>query len=206
MIWLLLSSGRGPGECQMAVSGLHNVLRIEAEAHGISCAMLEAEEAEHGYHSVLVSLTGDGAEALARSWEGTVQWTWESTIRPGWKRKNWFIGVSLLSPPEAGREIDERDLRWETMRASGAGGQHVNKTESAVRLTHVPSGLVVIAREERSQHRNRSLALARMSAALADQARKGAENKKREQWSRHDALELGNPVRIYQGKEFRRKL
>lgn len=180
MTWLLLTAGRGPDECRMAVEGLSRILLAEA--------------------------AGFGVEALARSWEGTVQWICPSPIRPGWGRKNWFIGISRLSPPPPSQDLKDRDLRIETMRSSGPGGQHVNTTESAVRITHLPTGTVALAREERSQHRNRALALARLTAALdglksaTDRAAGG------ERWSHHDALERGNPIRIHVGERFKRQM
>ena len=99
-------------------------------------------------------------------------------------------------PPTDAR-FDPQDVRFETMRASGPGGQHVNRTESAVRVTHVPTGLQASASEERSQHRNKALAVARLSRkleGLKDQQRSAAE---RERWQAHQALERGNPVRVF---------
>jgi len=92
------------------------------------------------------------------------------------------------------------------MRTSSPGGQHVNRTESAVRITHVPTGTVALAREERSQHRNRSLALARLAATLDGRERKAGRAAERERWSRHDALERGNPIRVYVGERFTRRM
>ena len=92
--------------------------------------------------SALVKLSGPGANDFARRWQGSVQWTAPSPFRPTHKRKNWFVGVELvggLAEADAVR-IDPRDVSFESMRASGAGGQHVNKTESAVRATHRPNG------------------------------------------------------------------
>jgi peptide chain release factor len=115
---------------------------------------------------------------------------------PRTRRKNWFVGVEVLMPPTDAR-FDPRDVCFETMRASGPGGQHVNRTESAVRVTHVPTGLQASASEERSQHRNKALAVARLSRkleGLRDQQRSAAE---RGRWQAHQALERGNPVRVF---------
>jgi peptide chain release factor len=111
-------------------------------------------------HSLLLELCGSQAEAFAKSWEGTVQWTARSPCRPEHKRKNWFVGVTVIYPAEE-TVFDAKDLSWEVMRASSPGGQHVNKTESAVRVTHLASRIQASATEERSQYRNRKLALAR---------------------------------------------
>jgi peptide chain release factor len=203
--WLLLSSGRGPGECQVAVAGLLRVLLAEAAAAGLEARLLQAEAGPHGPLSALVALEGEDAAALAASWEGSVRWTCPSPLRPGWPRKTWFVGVTLLRPPaEGAAAIAPRDLRIEAMRASGPGGQHVNRTESAVRITHLPSGIAVVAREERSQHRNRALAMARLAASLAARAESAAAAAERDRWMRHDALERGNPVRCYRGPGFER--
>lgn len=199
-----ISSGRGPAECCLAVGLLAKALSAEAGELGINMELVQATAgpAQDTFHSMLFSLGGDDLAAV-QSWCGTVLWISASPFRPHHKRKNWFVGVSLLMPPET-PAWSEKDIRVETMRASGPGGQHVNKTESAVRIIHIPTGLQVVAREERSQRQNRRLAEARLHGLLV--ARTAAEQSAAEQerWQQHNELERGNPVRVYQGKEFRR--
>ena len=134
-------------------------------------------------------------ESFASAWNGTVQLTARSPFRPEHKRKNWFVGIDAIEP------VDEtcfraQDVRWETMRASGPGGQHVNRTESAVRVTHVPTGLQATAMEERSQHRNRRLALARLAKRLAEMNAQRQDDVREKRWRAHQDLQRGNPVRI----------
>ena len=87
------------------------------------------------------------------------------------------------------------------MRSSGPGGQHVNKTESAVRVTHISTGLSAIGREERSQYLNRKLALARLNRLLEQKAAAGAQKERREKWDVHNRVERGNPVRVFKGDD-----
>lgn len=204
MIWLLLTAGRGPGECQIAVKGLTDVVMAEARAGGLEARLLDAEAAPHGLMSVLLALDGEGAESFAQSWDGTIRWTCPSPLRPGWERKNWYIGGVRLAPPPPASALHDRDLRFEVCRASGPGGQHVNRTNSAVRVIHCPSGLAASAQEERSQHRNKALAVARLWQLLLDRDRTETRQAERERWSRHDRLERGNEIRAFEGKEFRR--
>ena len=100
------------------------------------------------------------------------------SVPPHHKRKNWFVGIDVLEPvDETGFNVKE--VRWDTMRASGPGGQHVNRTESAVRVTHLPTGVRATAMEERSQHRNRKLALARLKKKLKRSTRSGTATPKK---------------------------
>jgi len=202
--WLLLSAGRGPEECQLAVAGMLRALLDEAAERGVDAVVLDESPGAYGPLSALVALEGTEADAVARSWEGSLQWVCSSPLRPGWGRKRWFVGGYRLAPPAPAEAFREADLRFETMRSSGPGGQHVNKTESAVRLTYLPAGIVVLAREERSQHRNRALALARLVAALDARRAAAGTAAKRELWSRHNMLERGNAIRTYEGVGFRR--
>jgi peptide chain release factor len=205
-LWLQLSSGRGPVECQWVVAQVLRLLVEEAAARGVSAELLEASAGEQRdtLLSALVSLEGAEAAALSASWVGTVQWIGRSPFRPQHKRQNWFIGVERFALPER-PTWSERDLLITTLRASGPGGQHVNKTESAVRIVHQPTGLSVVAREERSQQQNKRLALARLAALLDQSGDQAARAAAQERWDQHNALVRGNPVRVYAGPEFRKR-
>jgi len=204
--WLQISSGRGPAECCLAVNLLAKALIAEAAELGIAMALIQASAgpAPGTFHSMLFSMEGE-AFATVQSWCGTVLWISTSPFRLKHKRKNWFVGVFLLMPPKT-PAWSEKDIRVETMRASGPGGQHVNKTESAVRVTHLPTGIQVVAREERSQRQNRKLAEARLYSLLAARVADVQNAAEQECWQQHNELERGNPVRVYQGKNFQRVL
>jgi len=205
MIRLLFTSGRGPAECRIAVANAAAALVAEATSLGLDTDYLEGPNSDtHGPASAIVVVHGDAAGAFARPWIGVVQWTAQSPLRPHHKRKNWFIGVfELPAVPDAPKAIAARDVRFEAFRAGGPGGQHQNKTESAVRAIHNPSGLSVVAREERSQHRNKALALDRMAALLRLQRELEAIAARSETHAAHDRLERGRPVKRFRGADFR---
>lgn len=201
--WLHLTAGRGPEECALAV-------RLLAEAAlrelGPSAQLLEAEPGPRS-GTLLSALIAAEADALdAAGWrDGTALWICPSPFRSHHKRKNWFVGVAVLRPPDVGAAtLDPRDVVFVAMRASGPGGQHVNTTDSAVRAVHKPTGLAVVAREERSQHANRRLALAKLAAKLAERADAVQADAAASRRASHDALERGRPFRSYVGPGFRR--
>jgi peptide chain release factor len=202
--WLQITSGQGPAECCWVVARLVEGLRREASAAGVEIDLLEATDGNRPgtFRSVLLSLDGDGATAFAAGWQGTIQWIGTSPYRPTHKRKNWFVGVEMFAPPEKPAWSPD-EIVVETMRASGPGGQHVNKTSSAVRVTHTPTGLVATAREERSQHRNRKLALARLADLFAHQGTAAEGDVRQQRWEQHAALARGNAVRVFRGEDFK---
>jgi peptide chain release factor len=207
-IWVQITSGRGPAECQLAVAKLADVLEKEARKAGLACEVLDVVEGrERGTAlSALLSVEGEGARAFAARSRGSVLWICPSPVRTGHQRKNWFVGVDVLAPPDTpANTLRHADVVFEAMRASGPGGQHVNKTESAVRATHKPTGLVATAREERSQAMNKKLALARLAGMLADGAAAAQADAEHDRWAQHDALERGRPVRTFEGPSFREK-
>lgn len=201
---LLVSSGDGPAECRLAVS--HALKRIEREANdlGLQCHVtLPDHSKSNGPPSALVSVSGDATQKFASLWTGTVQWISQSPFRPNHKRRNWFIGIFALKE-DIGltTDIQNQDLRFETFRAGGPGGQHQNTTDSAVRLTHIPTGISVISRDQRSQHRNKQLARDRLSDKLLLMQSQGRADARSQENQLHKELERGNPVRVFKGKGF----
>ena len=196
---MLVTSGNGPVECRIALMAL--VATIEKEAVRLGCTfevVFGHQPDRHGAKSAVLSLEGRNAEALARDYCGTVKFVFKSPVRAGHKRQNWFVGVQVvdLSDAVAG-SIAPSDVRFETLRAGGPGGQHQNTTDSAVRAIHLPTGIVVTARNERSQHRNKAIALRRLEAMLRVLADREAEQSKAEIFIANKALERGNEVKVF---------
>lgn len=202
-ISLLVTSGGGPAECQQAVAGVLDVMRAEAELFAVDFDA-NGVHTKHGFKSAVVLVGGADAEAFAKKWRGTIQWREQSNLRPTHKRANWFIGVfELPARAHTPERIDARDVTFDTFRAGGPGGQHQNTTDSAVRATHRLTGISAVAREERSQHRNKSLALERLQHLMAAQAAADEAIQKASRNELHYALARGNPVRCFKGRDFR---
>ena len=197
-IWMQVTAGQGPAECARVVVKVLGKIQQEAVLSSLEFRTIEIDPGpEPGTaQSALVSIAGDTLEAFANSWRGTILWIGRSPFRPAHKRKNWFVGVSVLDPVDE-THFDLTNVRWDTMRASGPGGQHVNRTESAVRVTHLPTGVQATAMEERSQYRNRKLALARLKERLDAINSKRYGDARDERWRTHQDLERGNPVRVF---------
>ena len=208
MTRLVLTSGRGPAECRLALAGILKVMIKEAETYGIALDIAEGHAPDkHGPASAIVIVNGRAAEVqhFAERWAGTLLWVCPSPLRPAHRRKNWFVGCTPFEEDAAvtASKMVETDVTFETLRAGGPGGQHQNTTESAVRATHRPSRVSVVVRQERSQHRNKAIALARLQALL-DASQSLAESKNRQQvQATHDALERGAPARTFRGPGFR---
>lgn len=205
--WLQITSGRGPDECAYFVGKLLQLIIDEAKNFKIKSEVIEAIPGNkpETYLSVLVSLKGEACPDFAKQWKGTVQWISKSPFRPHHKRKNWFVGVDILTPLEEYGKLSEKDVKFQSMRASGPGGQNVNKTETAVRVIHIPTGITVTASEERSQYMNKKLALAKLVSLLESQEQESLKQAESERWSKHNELERGNPIRVYEGEKFKRK-
>lgn len=203
-IRLLVTSGNGPEECRIAVRHVLKCMEQEAARAGVAADVTMPEQSDrHGPASAVVTLRGPESAAIANRWIGSVRWTAQSPVRPNHRRRNWYVGVFTLTPgQDASAALDRTDVRFETFRAGGPGGQHQNTTDSAVRATHLPSGISVVSRDQRSQHRNKQMALDRLAAQLALRHSLDAAKARNSENQLHRELERGNPVRCFKGGRF----
>lgn len=194
-----ITSGRGPEECARVVAKVLEKMLKEARAQSLEAQTVETVPGPLNgtLLSALVRVQGKDPEPFIEQWQGTVQWIAQSPYRKFHKRKNWFVGVQSFEMTQT-LEWDDRQVTCESMRASGPGGQHVNKTESAIRATHLPSGIAVVASERRSQLQNKTEALERLQEKVKQWQMREVVARQQSQWEQHNELVRGNPVRTFQ--------
>ncbi|MBI6190303.1 MULTISPECIES: peptide chain release factor H [Providencia] len=201
MILLQFSSAQGPEECCIAVEKALTCFFQEAKKLSVIADTLEFFPSRYGLKSALISLEGENAEILSQKWTGTIQWQCQSQIRPRHKRKNWFLSVTRFSPI---KPIEESEIEFEFTKAQGAGGQHVNKTSSAVRAKHVATGITVKVQSERSQHANKKLAKQLIQWKLNEHQSQQLNELDKQRHHSHYQIERGNAVMTFSGNEFKR--
>jgi peptide chain release factor 1 len=190
-IFLEVRAGTGGDEAAIFAGDLHRMYARYAERKGLAVEVLSESAGEHGgYKEIISRIAGKGAFSLLKFESGTHRVQRVPATEAQGRIHTSACTVAILPELDEVEEVDinPADLRIDTYRSSGAGGQHVNKTDSAVRITHLPSGIVVECQDERSQHKNRSRAMALLKARLL-----AAEQEKQQSAQAHSRrLQVGS--------------
>ncbi|MBR1599341.1 MAG: peptide chain release factor-like protein [Lachnospiraceae bacterium] len=224
---LQISSGQGPKECELVVGKLFSSL--QAEFPDIEKIYEFPSDDKNCYKSIMFSVHEDLSvldgsvkwvcASPFRPHHKRKNWFVDVSVIPEIEGNEhgsaqgdsaYGKGTSEKIYGESGGECsrkacyyDDRDIVFESFHSGGNGGQNVNKVETGVRITHVPTGIVVTSTSERSQHMNRMDALKKLNTILSQREKQKQDRQKNQAWIEHTRLERGNPVRVYRGMEFK---
>ncbi|MFH6964882.1 peptide chain release factor H [Flavobacterium plurextorum] len=200
-----ITAGRGPAECTWVAAQVLKKVLDEAQDQRLDVVLLQREVGQENgtVETASIAVKGINADSFVNSWVGTIQWIGQSQFRKMHKRKNWFIGIFEIEP-QINASVSENDIQYQAMRSSGAGGQHVNKVSSAIRATHIPTGIAVVAMDSRSQHQNKKLATERLLKKLEDEKLTQLKNHVGKQWKNQQNIQRGNPIRVFTGSDFKK--
>jgi peptide chain release factor 2 len=198
--YLEIHAGAGGTESQDWAGMLQRMYTRWAEAHGYKVELADEAEGEGaGIKSATLVIKGRNAYGWLKSEDGVHRLVRISPFDANARRHTSFASVNVypVIDDNIKIDIDEKDVRIDVMRSGGAGGQHVNKTESAVRLTHIPTNIVVKCQQDRSQHRNRAMAWDMLRAKLFEREIKKREDKAAAEQAAKTDIGWGHQIRSY---------
>lgn len=200
-----ITSGRGPLECQWVVAKVLKVFLEEAKNNNIDYEIIHRENGDENLtlKSVTLLLQSKNLNEFLDNWLGSICWIGKSTFRKLHKRSNWFIGVFELEGLEK-INFNEKEIQFQTTRSQGSGGQNVNKVNTAVRATHIPTGQSVFVQDSRSQLENKKLSIERLKAKVLEQNIIQLQKRMQETWNNNLNVQRGNPIRTFSGIDFKK--
>ena len=198
--FLFIQAGAGGTEAQDWAQMLSRMYTRWAERHGFQCEVIEEHEGDTaGIKNITYRITGERAYGWLKNEIGVHRLVRISPFNANGKRQTSFASVDVWPDVDDSIEIEinDKDLRIDTYRSSGAGGQHVNKTDSAVRITHLPTGVVVTCQNERSQIQNKEMAMKMLRSRLYELELQKRAEEENAALAQQKKIEWGSQIRNY---------
>lgn len=200
--YILFTTGRGPAECGLALLGVQRKFKKFLESHSLRYDIVKQQlgSVNGSIETILFKVEYD-KNCVVKQWFGTIQWICKSPIRKYSKRKNWYIKCCEIDMPQT-ISINLKDIVIQAYKASGPGGQHRNKVETAIRIIHQPTGTIVTAADSKSKAQNKKRALVKLEEKLNLLNRTIQSDFELDEWTSKTAVERGNPSKVFYGLKF----